>query len=93
MVTLLLLRFERHRQAGGDPDFDKFLMSLEDLLDFLPDDSGTFRERRSGSSKAAQEKREQAAKAKDKIQAYKLAASSMEGIDFQVLFPLAVTLS
>ena len=64
-------------------------MSLEDFIDSLPNaDYEIFRECRSGHSKAAQEKREQAAKTKEKIQAYKLAASSMEDIGFQVLSPL-----
>ena len=64
LLQHLFLRYERHVQEGGDPDFDKYLLTLVDLLDFLPDDnSETLRKRRAGSSKAAQDKRKQAAEA------------------------------
>ena len=64
---------------------------MEDFLDSLPDaDFEIIRERRSGSAKAAQQKREQAAKNKENLQAYKLVASSVEDIGFQVLSPLLI---
>ena len=62
----LFYRYEHHVQEGGNPDFDQYLFTLVDLLDFLQDpddDSVPLRERHAGSSKAAQDKREQAAQA------------------------------
>ena len=88
----LFLRFERFQLAGGGSDFGSFVVNS--FVDSMPDeDFEVLRQRRSGSSKAAQHKRDQAVKDKGKLQAYKLAASSVDGLGFQVLSPLLFTMN
>ena len=93
----LFPRYERFVHEGGDADFNQYLLSLlPDVLAFMSDpdapgaapDTVPLRERRSGSSQAAQDKREQDLQAKQQVQTNKMIASPREPLGFQVPLPV-----
>ena len=93
----LFPRYERFVHEGGDADFNQYLLTLmPDVLAFLQDpdapgaepDAVPLRERRSGSSQAAQDKREQDLQAKKQVQISKLIDSPREPLGFQVPLPV-----
>ena len=97
LFTVFFPRFDRFVREGGEADFSQFLEAiLPDLLAYLDDpglpgarpEDDPLRGRRSGSDRAAEDKRQDALKTQQKNQHNKLGKAPTEPFGFQV--PLSI---